>query len=107
MEQWGQPRIVLALVHPREAAAEMLSRTLRALQHAHYVGDSVELRLALHGSAIDDKEVCVNERARWINHPINLNGTGPRKRTEEEPIVPPKPPRKGGNEFKTNLRSMT
>lgn len=64
MERWEKPLIVLVLVHPPEATAESLSQTLMALQRAHYVGDRVELRLALHGSAVGDEEVCVCERER-------------------------------------------
>lgn len=57
MERWKKPSIVLVVVHPPRASANLLLRTLRALEHANYMGDSVELRVVLPAGAIGNAEV--------------------------------------------------
>ncbi|CAM9966540.1 unnamed protein product [Ectocarpus sp. 12 AP-2014] len=54
LERWKKPAITLVLVHSTREPPTMLSWSLRALSEAHYVGDSVELRLVLDPRAVGD-----------------------------------------------------
>lgn len=61
LERWTKPRITIVLVHARGEAAGRLSQTLLSLSEAHYVGDSVDLRLVLNSD--DAGEPMVRESA--------------------------------------------
>lgn len=57
LERWKKPAIALVLVHSIREPPSMLSRSLRALSEAFYVGDNVELRLVLDSRTVGEPVV--------------------------------------------------